>query len=36
MQNLMHKLLKFVFTCKRFKPLNIMKMNGVRLIKFDI
>ena len=34
--NLMHKLLKFIFTCKHFRPLNIVKMNWVRLIKFDV
>ena len=25
--NLMHKFLKFIFTCKHFEPLNIVKMN---------
>ena len=25
--NLMYKLLKFIFTCKHFKPVNIVKMN---------
>ena len=34
--NLMHKLLKFIFTCKHFRPLNIVKMNWVRLIRFDV
>ena len=34
--NLMHKLLKFIFTCKHFRPLDIMKMNWARLIKFDV
>ena len=34
--NLMHKLLRFIFTCEHFIPLNIMKMNWVRLIKFYI
>ena len=36
MPNLMHKLLKFIFTCKHFRPLNIVKMNWVRLIRFDV
>ena len=26
-EKLMHKLLKLIFTCKHFKPLNIKKMN---------
>ena len=27
MPNLTHKFLKFIFTCKHFGPLNIVKMN---------
>ena len=36
MPNLMHKLLKFIFTSKHFRPLYIVKMNLVQLIKFDV
>ena len=32
----MHKLLKFIFTDKHFRPLYIVKMNWVRLIKFGV
>ena len=32
----MHKLLKFIFTCKHFRPLSIVKMNWVRQIKLDV
>ena len=34
--NVMHKLLKFIFSCKHLRPLNILKMNRVRLINFDV
>ena len=30
--NLMHNLLQFIFTCKHFRPLNIVKINWVLLI----
>ena len=36
MPNLMHKLLKFIFTSKHFRPLYIVKVNWVQLIKFDV
>ena len=35
-EQLMHKLLKFILTCKHFRLLNIVKMNWARLLKFDV
>ena len=35
MPNLMHKLVKFIFTCKRFRPLNIMKTDENELSPTD-
>ena len=32
----MDKLLKFIFTCKHFRPLSIVKINWVRQIKLDV